>query len=188
MAGRLHPQFRVHARHHHVEPGEQLLVLVERPVLEDVDLDAGEDVERRQLHVQVRDDLELLAQALGISPCATVSRGLWSVSPSSRAPGRGASAISRMGLPPSDQSEWLWQSPCRLARIAAAFLLIAGGGVASSDCRYEGLSPASASAITWAVVLPTCGISCSLAAGMWASSSGAMAAMAAAALRKARTL
>src|SRR5580704_9961710 len=42
-------------------------------------------------------------------PCATVRRGLWSVSaryswPSSMA----ASAISAMGLPPSDQSEWLW--------------------------------------------------------------------------------
>ena len=53
------------------------------------------------------------------SPLATVSRGEWSVSaihswPSSRA----ASAISSGGLPPSDQSECVWQSPRSAARSA----------------------------------------------------------------------
>ena len=44
-----HPQLRVHARHDEVELGEQLVLLVERAVVEDVHLDAGEDAERRQL-------------------------------------------------------------------------------------------------------------------------------------------
>ena len=64
--GCVHPELGVHAGHDHVELREQLVVLVERPVLEDVDLDPGEDPERRQLVVQVADDLELLAQALGV--------------------------------------------------------------------------------------------------------------------------
>ena len=56
-----------------------------------------------------------------VSPRATVSRGEWSVStryswPSSTA----ASAISSIGEPPSDQSEWVWQSPRSAARSAAA--------------------------------------------------------------------
>ena len=42
-------QLRVDAGHDDVEPLEQVVVLVERAVLEDVDLDAGEDAERRQL-------------------------------------------------------------------------------------------------------------------------------------------
>ena len=54
----------------------------------------------------------------GDSPLATVSRGEWSVSaihswPSARA----ASAISPGGLPPSDQSECVWQSPRSAARM-----------------------------------------------------------------------
>ena len=39
-------------------------VLVERAVLEDVDLDAGEQPERRELGVHLVDDVELLAQPL----------------------------------------------------------------------------------------------------------------------------
>ena len=45
--------------------GEQLRLLVERAVVEDVDLDAGEDAERRELLVELGDDVELLAQPLG---------------------------------------------------------------------------------------------------------------------------
>ncbi len=45
------------------------------PVVEDVDLDPGEDPERRQLVVEAGHDLELLAQPVGDSPLATVSRG-----------------------------------------------------------------------------------------------------------------
>ncbi len=45
-------------------------------------------------------------------PWATVRRALWSVSTRySRPSARAASAISRIGLPPSDQSECEWQSP-----------------------------------------------------------------------------
>ena len=61
----LHAQLRVHARDDDVELGEQLVVLVERAVVEDVDLDAGEDAERRELLVELVDDVELLAQPLG---------------------------------------------------------------------------------------------------------------------------
>ena len=57
-----------------------------------------------------------------LSPCAMVSRGEWSVStmyswPSARA----VTAISSIGLPPSDQSECVWQSPrsCHPKRLSA---------------------------------------------------------------------
>ncbi len=47
-----------------------------------------------------------------LSPCATVRRALWSVRTRYSCPrSRAASAISRIGLPPSDQSECEWQSP-----------------------------------------------------------------------------
>ena len=62
---RLHAQLRVHARDDDVDAREQLLELVERAVVEDVDLDAGEDAERRELLVQLGDDVELLAQPVG---------------------------------------------------------------------------------------------------------------------------
>ena len=61
-----HAELRVHARDHDVELGEQVVVLVEATVFEDVDLDAGEDAERRELVVEPRDHLELLAQPLGV--------------------------------------------------------------------------------------------------------------------------
>ena len=47
-----------------------------RAVGQDVDLDPGEDAERRQLLVEPGDELELgLAVAAASSPCATVSDG-----------------------------------------------------------------------------------------------------------------
>src|SRR6185437_5454813 len=52
----------VHAGHHDVQPGEQVLALVQGAVLEDVDLDPGQDPERGQLLVQRADQVELLAQ------------------------------------------------------------------------------------------------------------------------------
>ena len=64
----LHAQLRVHARDHHVDAGQQLLVLVERAVFQDVDLDAGEDPERREVVVERVHDLELLAQTVGREP------------------------------------------------------------------------------------------------------------------------
>ena len=49
-----------------VEPGEQRRLLVERAVVEDVHLDAGQDAERRAARVVERgDDVQLLLQPLG---------------------------------------------------------------------------------------------------------------------------
>ncbi len=63
-----HAQLAVHAGDDDVELGEQLGLLVEAAVLVDVDLDTGEDAERRQLLVEVADHLQLLAEALGAEP------------------------------------------------------------------------------------------------------------------------
>ena len=60
----VHPQLRVHARDDDVDTGEHVVVVVERAVVEDVDLDSGEDPERCQLFVQRGDDVELLEQSL----------------------------------------------------------------------------------------------------------------------------
>ena len=54
----------MHARHDHVELGEEVFVLVEAAVVEDVDLDAGEDAERRELLVEPGDHFELGLQPL----------------------------------------------------------------------------------------------------------------------------
>jgi hypothetical protein len=67
--------FGVHARDHDVELREQVLVLIERPVVKDVDLDAGEQPERRQPLVELAYERKLLAQPVADSPRATVSRG-----------------------------------------------------------------------------------------------------------------
>ena len=96
-------------------------------------------------------------------PWATVSRGLWSVRAQYGARGSmAASAISRMGAPPSDQSEWLWQSPWSRSHKPAAAALMAGGSTvpraargrrgrrrrpprrspARSSCRHRGSSGA----------------------------------------------
>ena len=76
-----HAQLRVHAGDDDVELGEQVVVLVEAAVVEDVDLDAGEDAERRELLVEVaRPPRAALAAARASRPCAIVSRGEWSVS------------------------------------------------------------------------------------------------------------
>ncbi len=93
-----------------------------------------------------------------------------------------------MGLPPSDQSEWLWQSPCSRSRRAAAASLSGDTSTDSSVARYAGVDPPSASVITWAVVFPTPGIFWSRAGVMPVSSASGRPAMAAAALRNARTL
>ena len=54
-------------------------------------------------------------------PLATVRRGEWSVSTMYSWPrSRAALAISSMGEPPSDQVEWVWQSPLRAWRSSAA--------------------------------------------------------------------
>ena len=78
---RRHPQLRMHRRDHDVERLQQVLVLVERAVLVDVDLDAGQDAERGQPLVDVgARPAAGRADAAAVSPLATVSRGEWSVS------------------------------------------------------------------------------------------------------------
>ena len=47
-----------------VDARQHVVGVVERAVLEDVDLDAGEDPERRELLVELGDHVELLEQPL----------------------------------------------------------------------------------------------------------------------------
>ena len=117
-----HPQLGVHAGHDHVEPGEQVLPLVQRAVLQDVDLDPGQDPERRQLGVQLADQRRA-------APPAARPTGRWPRSAgasdrsarSTRGPAPGPPRPSpRGGLPPSDQSECVWQSPRSAARSSSA--------------------------------------------------------------------
>ena len=126
-----------------------------------------------------------------LSPCATVSRALWSVStryscPSSRA----ASAISRMGLPPSDQSEWEWQSPrSEPSSSSAGASSTTSSGVSSSCVRRSGTLPSRASVMTWAVDFPIPSMVCSRPArASVLSVPASTSATARAAWRKARTL
>jgi hypothetical protein len=55
----LHPELRMHAGDDDVELGEQLGLLIERPVLQDVDLDSGQDAKRCELGIELVHDLEL---------------------------------------------------------------------------------------------------------------------------------
>ena len=56
-----HAQLAVHAGDDDIELGQDVVRMVERPVLEDVDLAAGQDAERREILVDARHDFELLA-------------------------------------------------------------------------------------------------------------------------------
>ncbi|GAA4257128.1 hypothetical protein GCM10022255_072750 [Dactylosporangium darangshiense] len=62
----------VHRPDHHVEPLQQLVGLIERPVREDVDLDPGEDPKLHpqpfEPRVDLRNDVELLGQPLRRQP------------------------------------------------------------------------------------------------------------------------
>jgi len=60
-----HPQLAVHAGDHDIELREDRVAVVERAVLQDVDLDAGEDAERRQQLVEPGHVGQLLRQTLG---------------------------------------------------------------------------------------------------------------------------
>ena len=53
----------MHAADHHVQPGKKIGILVERAVLVDVDLDAGQQAEGAELGVQRRDLVQLRPQA-----------------------------------------------------------------------------------------------------------------------------
>ena len=63
-----HPQLAVYARHHHVQFRQQFRFLVQRAVVQDVDLDAGQDAERRQFGVQSAHHLQLAAQPFRAQP------------------------------------------------------------------------------------------------------------------------
>ena len=63
-----HPQLGVHAGHHDIKLGEQVLPLVKRTVLQDVDLDPGQDPERGQRLVELPDQPQLLASGAGGEP------------------------------------------------------------------------------------------------------------------------
>ena len=83
IAAGVHLQLGVHQATTHVEPAEHLVGLVERAVVEDVDLDALEQREAGAGEVLVDrvDHAELRGSAApALSPLATVSRGEWSVS------------------------------------------------------------------------------------------------------------
>ncbi len=97
----------MHARHHDVEAGQQLRVLVERTVFEDVDLDAGEDAERGEVRVQRLDHLELAFEPLGVETVgdgetgAVVGEGQVLVTERGRRLGHlrdGASAVGPVGM------------------------------------------------------------------------------------------
>ena len=52
------------ARDDEIEPGQKLRILVQCPVLQDVDLDPAQQQERSQRFVDVGNDPELLDEAL----------------------------------------------------------------------------------------------------------------------------
>ena len=110
-----------------VELVEQLVGLVERPVREDVDLDARQDAERRVLVVQHRRSRRAAGGAARGQPVRDGQP--WAVVRHDEVPvaevagGLGHVADGRAAV---DQSEWQWQSPCRNARRATA------SGVSSS--------------------------------------------------------
>src|SRR5262249_17120882 len=99
-----------------------------------------------------------------------------------------ASASSSIGEPPSDQSEWLWQSPRSAPRSAAVASSKSVPSVSTSRRRYTGSSPASDSATQRAVTSPTPDSLVSVPAVARSSSSpGGSLDRAAAALRNAFT-
>ena len=146
----------MHARDDDVDAAEQLFRSVERAVFEDVDLDAGEDAERRHLLVQLRDDVELLAQPVGRQavrdrqPGRVVGEREVLVPERARLLGHRADRVAAVG--PVGVHV---QVALELARAALRPPSLPGVSACSSSfCRYAGVSPASASAITAAVVSP----------------------------------
>ena len=53
----IHPQLGMHAAHDDIELREQVVIQIERAVLEDVDLHPGQDPEGRELFVELLDHL-----------------------------------------------------------------------------------------------------------------------------------
>ena len=98
-----HAQLRVHAGDDDVEPLEQVEVLVERAVLEDVDLHAGEDAERApSSSLSASISSSCWSSRSRLRPWAIVSRGEWSVTTRYSWPSACAvRAITSVGAPPS---------------------------------------------------------------------------------------
>ena len=130
------------------------------------------------------------ARRSALRPWATVRRGEWSVStryswPSSTA----VNAISSMGEPPSDQSEWECRSPRSAARSSRPPGASGPTLAASSFASRSGTSPRTAAAITFPELAPMPGRSVRRSsATSRATSSAGSGRIAAAALRKACTL
>ena len=101
------------AGHDDIQLFQELRVLVQRPVLEDVHLDAGEDAERRQFGIQLGDDVQLLAEAVGIEPVGDGQAGA--------VVGEGPVAVPelhrRLGHLPD------WAPPVRPVRVAVTVAL-----------------------------------------------------------------
>ena len=107
----------MHARDHHVEAFEQVVGEVERAVLVDVHLHAGEDLEVVVAGVELGDDVELLQQPVAVESVGDRQAG--------RVVGehdvlvaevRAAAAIASIVAPPSLHVEWVWQSPRSASR------------------------------------------------------------------------
>ena len=160
----IHLELRMHAGDDDVEAGEQGGVLIEASVLEDVHLDAGEDAERRHGGVDRLHHLELADQTLGIEAVGDgEARAVVGERPVVVPEGGGGLSHLGDGAPTV--------GPVRVA-VAVALQQVRAERRRRGDsagartgpraaCRYEGVSPASASAMTRAVVSPTPGRSVS---------------------------
>ena len=58
----IHTQLRMNARHHHIESGQNSVVVVQRAVLQNVDLDARQDTKRCHRLVECSQFLYLLSE------------------------------------------------------------------------------------------------------------------------------
>ena len=121
IASALISQLGVDARDDDVELGEQLVLLVEGAVLEDVDLDAARGcATARAPRSAGRRGRAARGGGPGVSPCATLSRGEWSVIARYSWPSSAAvRAMRSTGEPPSDQSECMCRSPRSQARTSS---------------------------------------------------------------------
>ena len=118
----LHAQLRVDAGDDHVEAREQVVVEVERAVLVDVDLHAGEDAERAPSSaLSSATIVELLQQALAVEPVGDRQAGrVVGQHHVLVTEGDAVAAIASIVAPPSLHVECRWQSPRSASRYALA--------------------------------------------------------------------
>ena len=161
IGGAVHAQLRVDAAHDHVEPLQQVLVLVEGAVLEDVDLHAGEDAEGGQLLVELGDDIELLQQAVTVEAVGHREPG--------RVVGQDHVLVAEvLGRAGHDLDRRAAVGPVRVQVAVAPQRRPVAGALgchrqlerASSVARYAGTSPRTASVITAPVLAPMPDTSC----------------------------